>query len=76
MIEKGEFFQGQDRYLYEPFEEAMFHWDHQSRTVYMKFLGGRVPTPVPYDHRIFNDAIRSGREITQAEFEAGAIGVA
>lgn len=73
MIDKGEFFRTQDRYLYEPFEGAMFHWDHLKETVSMKFLGWDYHTPVPQDHRIFNDAIISGFEITQAEFETGKV---
>lgn len=72
-MDKGEFFAERDRYLYEPFEEAMFHWDHRARTIRMKLAGQSFDVEVPHDHRIFNEAIRSGREIGRAEYEAGAV---
>ncbi len=73
MIGKGEFFSSQDRYLYEPFEEAMFFWDHKEEQVYMKLPGWTFSTPVDQDHRIFNDAILSGFEISKEELDSGQL---
>ena len=70
---KGESFLTRDRYLYEPLEDAMFHWDHRARTIRMKLAGQSFDVEVPHDHRIFNEAIRTGREIAKAEYEAGAV---
>lgn len=72
-MEKGEVFAERDRYLYEPFEEAMFHWDHRSRTIRMKLAGQDFDIEVSQDHRIFNEAILGGREIERAEYEAGTV---
>ncbi|WP_157084703.1 hypothetical protein [Sphingomonas pituitosa] len=71
-MEKGDFFQERDRYLFEPFEEAFFHWDHRRRTVHMKFVGQDFDVEVPHDHRIFNDAILSGREVDKTAYERGS----
>lgn len=73
MRDKGEFFQGQDRFLFEPFEDALFRWDHHGRTVWMKMVGQPFEVQVPYDHRIFNEAILSGREIDKASYDAGVV---
>jgi hypothetical protein len=74
-LEKGKFFVGTDRYLFYDFEEAMFFADHRNDKVYMKFIGNDFESEVGDDHRIFNDAILSGIEITKAEYEAGEITV-
>lgn len=73
MIEKGDFFVGKDRYLFNDFEDAMFAWDHQTKRIMMKFVGGNFDSEVQHDHRLFNDAILSGREITREEYEAGEV---
>ena len=72
-MEKGAFFLNQDRYLHAPHEDAMFHWDHRARTIRMKLAGQRFDVEIPHDHRIFNEAIRSGREIARADYEAGMV---
>ena len=73
MLDTGDFFTTQDRYLYEPFERAMFFWDHEKQQAFMKLSGWTYTTPVEQSHRIFNDAILSGIEISKEEFEAGQI---
>ncbi|OAN67192.1 hypothetical protein [Sphingomonas sp. TDK1] len=70
---KGDRFQDRDCYLFEPFEEAFFHWDHRRRTIRMKFVGQEVDVEVPHDHRIFNDAIRSGREVDRVDYDCGSV---
>jgi hypothetical protein len=72
-MEKGEFFALNDRYLYYDYEDALFFWDHQARRVMMKFIGDAFESEVPHDHRIFNEAILSGREVTRAEYLAGQV---
>jgi hypothetical protein len=72
MINKGEFFAGTDRYLSYPHEDALFFWDYRARKIRMKFTGQDYDVEVPQDHRLFNEAILSGSEITRAEYEAGS----
>lgn len=71
MLDTGDFFTSQDRYLYEPSEQAMFFWDHKKQQAFMKLRGWTYTTPVEPSHRIFNDAILSGFQISKEEFEAG-----
>lgn len=71
VMQKGEFFRDKDRYLYEPSEDAFFYWDHGTRKIRMKFAGEDYDIEIPHDHRIFNDAILSGREVTRDEYERG-----
>ena len=73
MRDKGEFFRGRDRYLFEPFECALFRWDHHSRTVWMKLAGQGFEVQVPHDHRIFNEAVLSGREIDKMSYDSGMV---
>ena len=74
-MEKGDFFVGQDRYLFYDFEEAMFAYDHVTAKISMKFVGDDFENDVGHDHRIWNEAILNGIEITRAEYLAGRIGV-
>lgn len=71
MRDKGEFFQGQDRYLLEPFERALFRWDHRSRTVWMKLSGQPSEVQVRPDNRVFNEAILVGQEVDQSFYDVG-----
>lgn len=70
-MDKGEFFQSRDRFLHYDFEDALFFWDHRAGSVRMKFVGQDYDIEVPTDQRLFNDAIRHGREVTRDEYEAG-----
>lgn len=78
-MEKGEFFRDSGRYLYEPFEEAFFYWNRLiaftgtilTGKIRMKFAREDYDIELPQDHRIFNEAIISGREVTKADYERG-----
>jgi hypothetical protein len=74
-LEKRNFFVGIDRYLYFDFEDAMFFSDHESGKLYMKFVGDDFENEIADDHRIFNEAILRGIEITRAEYLAGVVSV-
>ena len=73
MLTKGEFFAGTDRYVYYGDEDVLFFSDAAAGKVWMKFVGKVHDVEVPHDQRLFNDAIRFGREVTRAEYQAGAI---
>ena len=63
-INKGELFSRQDVYIDYPFEGVMYRWDHKAEKIYVKFYGEKEKSePVPYDNRLFNDALLSGQEI-------------
>ena len=70
-MDKGSFFAGHDRYLHYDHEDALFFWDHRTRRVRMKFVGQPFDVEVEHDHRVFNDAIAHGREISRAEYASG-----
>lgn len=70
-MEKGEFFVASDRYLFDDYEEAMFFSNSKTGKIYMKFVGYDEISEIHFSHRIFNDAIISGREITREEYLAG-----
>ena len=73
VIERGQFFADRDHYLYYGFEDVMFHWDRRIRTIRMKFIGDAYDSEVPHDHRLFNEAVLDGREISKADYEAGVL---
>lgn len=71
-INKGELFVQRDVYVDYPFEEVMYRWDHKAEKIYVKFYGENEKTEaIPHDNKLFNDALLSGHEITQEEYQNG-----
>lgn len=71
-INKGPTFQLRDVYIDYSFEEVMYRWDHVTKKIYVRFYGkDENPEPVPFDNRLFNDALLSGNEITRQQYEKG-----
>ncbi|KAB8192944.1 hypothetical protein FKV24_006895 [Lysobacter maris] len=69
---KGEHFATRDIYIDYDFEEVTYRWDHRLRRIYVRFYGEiESPGAVPHDNRLFNDALRFGREITREDYERG-----
>lgn len=71
-INKGEHFSRQDVYIDYPYEEVMYRWDHKAEKIYVKFYGEeeKVDT-VPYDNRLFTDALLSVQEISKEVYLKG-----
>ncbi|MBI3561651.1 MAG: hypothetical protein HY080_08055 [Gammaproteobacteria bacterium] len=71
-VNKGEKFNHQDIYVNYELEEVMFRWDFREERIYKKFYGKSENTePVPFDNRLFNDALRYGNEIARDEYIKG-----
>lgn len=71
-VGKGEHFALRDVYIDYPFEEVMYRWDHVARKVFVRFYGEtEVARALPYDNRLFNDALLYGSEITAEQYEDG-----
>ncbi|AGH85371.1 hypothetical protein [Ralstonia pseudosolanacearum] len=70
-INKGERFARANVFVDYPFEEVMFRWDHAEGKVYRKFHGEREVGPIPHDNNLYNEALRSGDEITREAYVAG-----
>jgi|APFre7841882630_1041343.scaffolds.fasta_scaffold45993_1 hypothetical protein len=71
-IQKGETFVGRDVFVDYSFEEVMFRWDHANKLIYRKFYGSpEGAESVPYDNRLFNDALLYGEEITRDQYVLG-----
>ena len=61
-----------DVYIDYPFEEVMFRRMKKDGSIYRKFYGeDEFAKSIPHDNRLYNDALLSGDEITQKEYEAG-----
>ena len=71
-IKRSEFFQYRAVFVNYPFESVMFRWDPTTNRVYRKFYGqSEDPEAIPSNNRLFNDALRFGEEITEAQYIAG-----
>lgn len=71
-IEKGTRFQIGAVYIDYPFENVMFRWDHETRQVFRKFYGQpEDPRPIPYDNRLYNEALTHGNEIAATQYASG-----
>jgi len=71
-IKTGEYLDTKDIYIDYPFEEVMFRRMKKDGAIYRKFYGeGESSELISHDNRLFNDALLSGDEITQEEYEAG-----
>lgn len=68
-INKGERFDQEDIYVDYEFERVMFRYEHKGKKIYRKFYGEQEEAqPVPFDNRLFNDALLYGIEITLEEY--------
>ncbi|TBU92803.1 hypothetical protein [Phytopseudomonas dryadis] len=73
-INKGEAFAARDIYIDYDFEEVTYRWDHREQKIYVKFYGDQELTdPVAHDNRLYNEALRFGREITREQYEQGFV---
>lgn len=62
----------QDVFIDYDFEEVTYRWDHFEGKIYVKFYGAQERAePVAPDHRLYNEALCSGREITREQYEQG-----
>ena len=68
-INKGQAFVDKDVFIDYSFEEVKFRWDHKEKKIYVRFYGKEEsPNPVPYDNRLFNEALLSGEEISSEQY--------
>ncbi|WP_077929465.1 hypothetical protein [Wohlfahrtiimonas populi] len=65
----------EDLYICYDFEEVMYRWSYIDRKQYQKFYNGpnNQEQEVPYNQRLFTDAIMYGEEITKEEYEQGKL---
>ena len=74
-IRTGEYLNAKDVYIDYPFEDVMFRRMRKDGSIYRKFYGEEEsPDPISDDNRLFNEALLSGNEITQEEYELGKPG--
>lgn len=61
-----------DVFIDYDFEEVTYRWDHCGQKAYVKFYGDQERAePVVPDNRLYNEALRFGREITREQYEQG-----
>jgi len=73
-INKGELFAHKDVYIDYSYEEVMYRWEHKDERIFVKFYGEEEKTEsTPYDNKLFNDALLSGREISKEEYLEGKV---
>jgi len=71
-IKTGEYLNTKDVYIDYPFEEVMFRRMKENGAIYRKFYGEQESSELILHHnRLYNDALLSGEEITQEEYEVG-----
>ncbi|ABD82120.1 hypothetical protein [Saccharophagus degradans] len=71
-IKTGEYLNTKDVYIDYPFEEVMFRRMKKNGAIYRKFYGEKESTEViHYQNKLYNEALLSGDEITQEEYEIG-----
>ncbi|RLU03620.1 MAG: hypothetical protein D9N11_03230 [Ketobacter sp.] len=71
-IRTGEYLNTKDVYIDYPFEDVMFRRMSEDGAIYRKFYGEEESAdPISADNRLFNEALLSGSEITQEEYELG-----
>ena len=74
-IKTGEYLNTKDVYIDYPFEDVMFRRMKKDGAIYRKFYGEQESSEViGDDNKLFNEALLSGYEITQEEYEAGKRG--
>lgn len=65
------FFDSDVIFLDYDFEDVMYRWDRANKLVYVKFYGEKEKEkPVPTSNRLFTDALRFGKKISQSEYES------
>ncbi|MGI2112689.1 hypothetical protein ACRN9G_03705 [Shewanella frigidimarina] len=71
-IKVGEYLNTKDVYIDYSFEEVMFRRMKKDGAIYRKFYSEQEASElIPYYNRLYNDALLSGEEITQVEYELG-----
>lgn len=71
-IKTGEYLNTKNVYIDYPFEEVMFRRMKKNGAIYRKFYREEESSELmSHDNRLFNDALLSGDEITQEDYEAG-----
>lgn len=55
------------------YEEVMFRWDHMRETQYRKFYGEDFEIEVPFNNRLYCDALLFGNEISAEEYRNGKV---
>jgi hypothetical protein len=61
-----------DVYIDYPFEEVMFRWHRDSKSVFRKFYGKVEETgPVENSNRLYRDALLSGDEVSRDVYVTG-----
>ncbi|WGO98875.1 hypothetical protein QFX18_02220 [Saccharophagus degradans] len=69
-IKTGEYLNSKDVYIDYPFEEVMFRRMKKNGAIYKKFYGEQESSElIHYHNRLYNEALLSGNEITQEEYE-------
>lgn len=73
-IKTGEYLNKKDIYIDYPYEEVMFRCTCSNVLIYKKLYGeNENPIPIKDDNKLFNEALLSGNEITQEEYNKGKI---
>lgn len=62
-----------DLYVDYDYEEVMFRWDHIRKTQYRKFYGEDFEIEVPFNNRLYCDALLFGNEISAGEYRNGKV---
>ena len=74
-IKTGEYLNTKDVYIDYPFEDVMFRRMKKDGAIYRKFYGEEESSElISDDNGLFNEALLSGDEITQEEYEIGKNG--
>jgi hypothetical protein len=63
-------FSAMDIFIDYGFEDVKFRWDHKARQVYRRFYGQAREERIPFNNRLFTDALASGNRITEEEYRA------
>lgn len=71
-IKTGHYLNTQNVYIDYPFEDVMFRRMKKDGAIYRKFYGEQESSEmIGDDNNLFNEALLSGDEITQEEYETG-----
>lgn len=71
-IKTGEYLDAKDIYIDYEFEEVFFRRECTSKKIYRKFYGeDESKEIIPFDNRLYTDAILYGEEITEEEYLTG-----
>ena len=71
-ISTEELLQNVDIFIDYEFEEVMFRREYKSGNIYRKFYSeGEHTDPIPFDNRLYTDALRFGVKISEDEYSIG-----